>query len=98
MPSLAGWRYMVVRAMELVAAFVTAFGVTITLIGWFGGRNDPVHGGLLFFFTGLMLALPGSVIWGIAFLVRRALVRSGRSASLPLQQNSTNEVPRKRPH
>ena len=87
MPSLAGWRYIVVRAIELVAAFVTAFGVTITLIGWFGGRYDPVHGGLFFFFTGLMLALPGSAIWLIAYLARRALVRSARSASIPLQQN-----------
>ena len=87
MPSLAGWRYIIVRAIELLAAFVTAFGVTITLIGWFGGPYDPVHGGLLFFFTGLILALPGSVIWLIASLVRRALVGSARSRSLPLQQN-----------
>ena len=87
MPSLAGWRYIGVRAIELLAAFVTAFGVTITLIGWFGGPYDPVHGGLPFFFTGLMLAVAGSAIWLLAYLVRRALVRSARSASLPLQQN-----------
>ena len=87
MPSLAGWRYAVVRAVELLAAFATTFGVTITLTGWFGGRYDPVHGGLFFFFTGLMLAILGSVLWLVAYLVRRALVRSARSASLPLQQN-----------
>jgi hypothetical protein len=87
MPSLAGWRYIAVRATELIAAFATAFGVTLALIGWFGGRYDPVHGGLFLFFTGLMLALPGSVVWLVAYLVRRALVRSARSASLPLQQN-----------
>ena len=87
MPSLAGWRYILVRAIELLAAFATAFGATLALIGWFGGRFDPVHGGLPLFFTGLMLALPGSVIWVVAYLSRRALVRAARSPSRPLQQN-----------
>jgi hypothetical protein len=79
--------YGVVRAVELMAAFATAFGIALALIGWLGGPLDPVHGGVPLFLYGVMLAVPGSIAWLVAYLARRAVTRSSRSSPLPVRQN-----------
>ena len=79
--------YGLVRAVELVAAFATALGISLALIGWFAGPSDHVHGGLTLLVPGLMLAVPGSIIWLIAYLIRRVIARPARPGSLPLRQN-----------